>query len=70
MRFLISHWQNQSYQEAQSDETKEEGFQDICYECALEIYTKHYPGKKWIRQISRPGVNGRITKKIILKHGL
>jgi len=52
MKILISHWQNQSYQQAQSDETKQDGFQDICYECALEMYTKHYPEKNGFDQLA------------------
>jgi len=31
-KFLISRWQNKSYQKAKSNETKEDGLQDICYE--------------------------------------
>ena len=68
MKFLISHWHNQSYQQAESNETKEDGLQDTCYECGLEMYTKHYPEKnEGIRPISRPVVNGRITKKNYFK---
>jgi len=61
MKILISHWQNQSYQQAQSDETKQDGFQDICYECALEMYTKHYPEKNGFDQLAD---QAWITKKL------
>ena len=36
MKFLISHWQNQSYKEVQSNENKEDGLQDIWNECVLK----------------------------------
>jgi hypothetical protein len=64
MKFLISHWQKQSYQQAQSNESKEYGLQDIWKECVLEMCTKLYTEKnEGVRPISRPGMDGRNTEK-------